>query len=265
MTRSSFAFAAHQRIKLAFKRGLRQVAAEFGEQRSFFGARCGRFFTGAAGQFFTQRRKAQPAFLQDFRAKAFLFAQDSEEQMFGADVPVAEALGFFGGEIQDALGFLAERDFHGRGDALANGDALFDLFADGLDGAVGTQKTIGQCFVLAHQAEQQVLGLDVRGTVLAGFVARKKYDASCLLSVAFKHGSTRFSLSTRTRAFGFHLNRLERSVLQLQHAICAPRQNRVVRRQDGGEPVLAMQPLHQLKNGHCVSLVQVSGGFIGQQ
>ena len=29
--------------------------------------------------------------------------------------------------------------------------------------------------------------------------------------------------------------------------------------------MLAMQPLHQLKNGHCVSLVQVSGGFIGQQ
>ena len=54
-------------------------------------------------------------------------------------------------------------------------------------------------------------------------------------------------------------------MLKLQHAIRAPRQNRVVRCQDGGEPVLAMQSLHQLKNGHCVSLVQVSGGFIGQQ
>jgi len=54
-------------------------------------------------------------------------------------------------------------------------------------------------------------------------------------------------------------------VLQLQHAICAPRQNCVVRSQDGGEPVLTMQPLHQLKNGHCVSLVQVAGGFVSQQ
>ena len=44
-----------------------------------------------------------------------------------------------------------------------------------------------------------------------------------------------------------------------------PARTRVVRCQDGGKPVLAMQPLHQLKNGHCVSLVQVSGGFIGQQ
>src|SRR4029077_17716774 len=138
--------------------------------------------------------------LKDFRAKALLFAQDSEKQMLGADVPVAESLGFFRGEIQDAFGFLAEGHFDRRGDALANRDALFDLFADRLNRAVRTQKTIGQGFVLAHQAEQQMLGLDVWGAVLAGFVARKKYDASCLLCVAFKHGSTRFSLSAKPRA-----------------------------------------------------------------
>src|SRR5271169_1854209 len=120
--------------------------------------------------------------------------------MFRAAVPVPEAFGFFRGEIQDALGFLAERNFDGRGDALADGEALFDFFADRLDRAVRTQKTIGQRLVLAQQAKQQMLGLNVRGTVLAGFVARKKYDASCLLCVAFKHGSTRFSLSTGTRA-----------------------------------------------------------------
>ena len=54
-------------------------------------------------------------------------------------------------------------------------------------------------------------------------------------------------------------------MLELQHEICAPRQNCVVRRQNGGEPVFAMQFLHQLENGYCISLVQVSGGFIGQQ
>ena len=120
--------------------------------------------------------------------------------MFGTDVLVPEALRLFGGEIQDALGFLAERHFHGRGDALANRDALFDLFADGLDRAVGTQKAIGQSLILAHQAKQQMFRFDVRGSVLAGLVPRKKYDAACLLCVAFKHGSTRFSLSTKTRA-----------------------------------------------------------------
>ena len=159
-----FAFAAHQRIELAFERRLRQVAAEFREQRSFLRTRSGRFFAGAARQFFAQRRKPQPALLQNFRAKALLFAQDSQQQMFGADVLVPEALGLFGGEIQDALGFLAERHFHRRGDALADGDALFDLLADGFDRAVGTQETVGQRLVLAHQAEQQMLGLDVRAS-----------------------------------------------------------------------------------------------------
>src|SRR4029077_9628254 len=194
------ALAAHQRIELTFQRGLRQVAAELGEQRGFLRASGWSFFAGAAGQFFAQRRQTQSALLQDFRAKALLFAQDSEQQVFGADVPVPQALGLFRGEIQDAFGFLAERHFDRRGDALANGDALFDLFADGLDGAVRTQETIGQRLVLAHQAEQQVLSLDVRRAILAGFVARKKYDASCLLCVAFKHGSTRFSLSPKPRA-----------------------------------------------------------------
>ena len=54
-------------------------------------------------------------------------------------------------------------------------------------------------------------------------------------------------------------------MLQLQHAICAPRQNCVVRRQDGGEPMLAMQSLHQLENRDCVSLIEISRGFVGQQ
>jgi hypothetical protein len=38
-----------------------------------------------------------------------------------------------------------------------------------------------------------------------------------------------------------------------------------VRCQDGGELVLAVQSLHQLKNHDCVSLIEISGGFIGQQ
>ena len=261
-----FAFAAHQRIELAFERGLRQVAAELREQRGFFRTRRGHFFTGAARQFFAQRREPQAALLQDFRAKALLFAQDSEQQMLGADVPVPEALGFFRGEIQDAFGFLAERHFHGRGDALANGDALFDLLADGFDRAVRTQETIGQRLVLAHQAEQQMLGLDVRGTVLAGFVARKKYDASCLLCVAFKHGSTRFSLSARIKgllvyaATGWSVpcsNCSTRSARPARTVLCVARME--VSR------CVAMQALHQIQNGHGVSLVQVSGGFIGQQ
>ncbi len=106
------------------------------------------------------------------------------------DVLHAQALGLFGGEIQDALAFLAQRHFHGRGDALANGDARFDLFADGLDRSVRAQKSIGQRLVLAHQAEQQMLGLDVRAAVLAGLVPRKEYYATRFFRIAFKHVSS---------------------------------------------------------------------------
>ena len=111
------------------------------------------------------------------------------------DVLVPEPLRFFGGEIQDALALLAQRHFHGRGDALADGDARFDLLADGLDRAVRAQKTVGQRLVLAHQAEQQMLGLDVRAAVLAGLVTREKYDSPGFFCIAFKHGSALFSLS----------------------------------------------------------------------
>ena len=111
------------------------------------------------------------------------------------DVLVPEALGFLGGEIQDALALLAQRHFHGRGDALANGDARFDLLADGLDRAVRAQKAVRQRLVLAHQAEQQMLGLDVRAAVLAGLVPREKDHAPGFLRIAFKHGSALFSLS----------------------------------------------------------------------
>jgi hypothetical protein len=54
-------------------------------------------------------------------------------------------------------------------------------------------------------------------------------------------------------------------MLKLQHEICAPRQNCIVRRQDGGELMLLMQPLHEFKHSRCIPLVQVSGGLIGQQ
>jgi hypothetical protein len=49
------------------------------------------------------------------------------------------------------------------------------------------QEAIGQGFVLAHQAEQQMLGLDVRAAILAGFVSRKENNASCFFCIAFEH------------------------------------------------------------------------------
>jgi len=107
--------------------------------------------------------------------------------MLGADMLVAEPLRFFCRHIKDALALRAKRDFDRRGDALADGDAGFDLFANRFDRALLAQETVGQRFVLAHQAEQQMLRLDVRAPVLAGFVPGKKDDASRFLSISFEH------------------------------------------------------------------------------
>src|SRR5690242_2588224 len=110
--------------------------------------------------------------------------------MLRADVLVAQALGLFGGHVQDALALRAEGNFDGGGNALANGDASFNLFANGFDGTLLAEEAVGQGFVLAHQAEQQMLRLDVGAAILAGFVPCKKYDATRLLCIAFEHVSS---------------------------------------------------------------------------
>src|SRR5437879_7990304 len=88
--------------------------------------------------------------------------------MLGANVLVTEALRFFRRHIQNALALRAERHFDGSRYALADSDAGFDLLAYRFDRALLAQETVGQGLVLAHQAEQQMLGLDVRAAILTG-------------------------------------------------------------------------------------------------
>src|SRR5215472_10911375 len=110
--------------------------------------------------------------------------------MFGADVLVPEAFRLFGCHIEDALALRAQRHFDGGGNSLADGDARLNFFPDGLDRTLLAQEAVGQRLVLAHQAEKQVFGLDVRASVLAGFVPGKKNDATRFLCVSFEHVSS---------------------------------------------------------------------------
>src|SRR6266700_7089648 len=119
--------------------------------------------------------------------------------MLGADVLVAEPLRFFRRHVKDALALRAERHFDGGRDALSDGDAGFDLLAYRFDRALLPQETVGQGFVLAHQAEQQMLGLDVRAAILAGFVPGEKYDASRFLCITFEHVSSLLPRGSRSR------------------------------------------------------------------
>src|ERR1700737_2264152 len=110
--------------------------------------------------------------------------------MLGAHVFYAKAFRFLASHIKDALAFGTKRNLNGRRDALANGDARFDLFADGLDGPLLPQEAIGQGFILAHQTEQEVLGLDVGTAVLTGLISGKENYATCFFGIAFEHVSS---------------------------------------------------------------------------
>ncbi len=107
--------------------------------------------------------------------------------MFGADVLDTETLSFFAGHVKNSLALRAERHFDRCRNSFADGDASFDFFADRFNRALLTQEAIGQCFVLAHQAEQQVLGLDVRASVLAGLISCKENNASRFFCIPFEH------------------------------------------------------------------------------
>src|SRR5436305_14430193 len=49
------------------------------------------------------------------------------------------------------------------------------------------QKAVGQCFVFAQQAQQQMFGLYIRRAKLAGLVARKEYYAPGFFCVPLEH------------------------------------------------------------------------------
>ena len=187
MARLHLVFPADERVQRVIHRGLRQVAAELTQQGAFLGARGGDFLRLRADQLLPDAGKAQAALTQYLGCEAFLFAQQAEQQVLGADVPVGQPLGFFGGVCQNPLALVAQGKVHGSGNFLPDGGMPLDLFADGFNGGVRAQKPVGQRLVLAQQAQQQVLGLDVRAAELARFVAGKEYYAPGFFRVPFEH------------------------------------------------------------------------------
>src|SRR5215475_13929846 len=183
----NFRFAAHERIETALSGGLREVAAEFGEQRGLLGTGSRAFLATRAREFFAEGGEAQATLHQYLRTEAFLFAENTEQEVLGTNVFVPEALGLFRGAVQNALAFGAERHLHRSGNALADSDASLNLFSNGFDGTLLAEEPVRQGFVLPHQAEQQMLGFDVGAAILAGLVPRKKYDATRFFRISFKH------------------------------------------------------------------------------
>ena len=180
--------AADQRIELVLHRRFGQVAAELGQQRRLFDARQRRLLVEQRDDVLADGVEAHPLLHEDGRRDRSLFAQDPEQQVLGADVVVQQPVGFFGRELQDALGFRAERNLDRGRDLLAEHGAPFDFLADALEGQVGPREdAAGQPLALADQAQQEVLGFDRDAAELTRFVPGEEEDAPRSFRVAFEH------------------------------------------------------------------------------
>ncbi len=104
---------------------------------------CGCLLLRHAGQLFANLRKLQAALLQNLGGEALLFAQQTQEQMLGADVLVAQPLGFFGRIGQHALALVRKRQVDAGRDLFANGGVRLDLLADRLHRGVRAQEAVG--------------------------------------------------------------------------------------------------------------------------
>ena len=180
--------AADQRIELVLHRRFGQVAAELGQQRRLLDARQRRLLVEQRDDVLADGVEAHPLFHEDGRRDGALFAQDAEQQVLGADVVVQQPVGFFGRELQDALGFRAERNLDRGRDLLAEHRAPFDFLADAFEGQVRAgEDPARQPLALANQPQQEVLGFDRDAAELTGLVAREEEHAPRSFRVAFEH------------------------------------------------------------------------------
>src|SRR5690349_8076212 len=108
--------------------------------------------------------------------------------MFGADVAMLKPVTFLVRISEDVLGFRRERQFDRGGDLLTQKRASFDLLTNRLNRNLrAREKPSGQRFVLAHQSQQQVFGLDCRSAELRSLVTCEENNPSRFFCVAFEH------------------------------------------------------------------------------
>jgi hypothetical protein len=65
-----------------------------------------------SGDLVAHRVQTQPAFVKNLCRHRTFFTQQSEQEMFGTDVTVLEAVAFFVGVSQYVLGFRGERQLN---------------------------------------------------------------------------------------------------------------------------------------------------------
>ena len=164
--------AADHRVELALLGELGQVAAELVEQlRGLLALALAAAGAGALAA--TAGAGEHPDHLvadlvgvgveveQDAGGDALVLTHQTEQDVLGADVVVAEGERLAQRQLEHLLGARGERDLSG-GDLLAGADDPHDLRADPFDRDVERLEDAGgQALLLAQQPEQDVLGADV--------------------------------------------------------------------------------------------------------
>jgi len=128
--------------------------------------------------------------------EAILFAQQTQQLMLGSDVLVVQPRCFFRRIGQNPLALVREREVHSGRDLCSDGSLRFDLPAEELGRGVHMQEAVNHRPFLAQDAQQQVLGLDVRRAELAGLIAREEDRTTRPFRVAFKDACSPSSVWT---------------------------------------------------------------------
>ncbi len=123
------------RIELAALGQLGEISAEFIECRSgaFFRAHLGRGTTKVVDDQLAGAEQVHAETAKDLAADAFLLTDQSEEQVFAADIIMAEEPGFFNGVFKDFFCAGSEGDVAEGEGVAARGQVSFDLHADLVD------------------------------------------------------------------------------------------------------------------------------------
>ena len=193
--------AADDRIKLALARSGSEIAAELVEhercRRSALGrsARGGRLLARVSGEelddLLAHAIEVGAELDEHLSGNTLALADESQQDVLGADVVVAQLQRFAQGQFEHLLGARSEGNVSaGRLLALAND--LLDLLAHGLKRNAQTFERLGgDAFALMDEAEQDVLGADVVVIEHARLFLREHHNPASPVGKPLEHASLR--------------------------------------------------------------------------
>ena len=123
-----FIITANQRIETVVIGVLGQVTREFQQMRNVLAVT--RVGATLSRNLIAHRSQTQSALEQNLRGHRALFAQQSQQQMLGADVPMLKPIRFVMREMKNALGLGRQRQFNRSRNPFAQDCAAFDFSAD---------------------------------------------------------------------------------------------------------------------------------------